>query len=151
MTVKALHSILGLLFVSLASASAFQAEPSVEVLIPKGMPMTIDVHRDQDEPQILKYVFNRHAKGAHSARITVVMLDESGSIRFTRTREGNNLSDPMTIATADSSVARILLIVEALETKKGTWLLDPKGKALDVSLFAKSGGKDLPKATFIPK
>jgi len=85
------------------------------------------------------------------AKITTVMLDANGMIKFKRSREGDHLIDPMTIATADTSVARILLIVEWLETEKGKWVLDAKSDSLDIPLLAKQGAKALPKAIFVPK
>jgi hypothetical protein len=140
-----------LLLISQVSAHGLQSQPSVEILIPKGMPITIDVQRDRTEMQILKYVFVRHAKGAHRARITIAMLDENGTIKFKRSTEGDHLNEPMTIATADTSVARVLLIVEWLETDKGKWVLDKKAEPLDIPSLAKQGIKTLPKATFFPK
>jgi len=57
----------------------------------------------------------------------------------------------MTIAIADTSVTRILLIVESLETEKGKWILDTKAGILDISLLVKEGAKALPKAVFVAK
>jgi hypothetical protein len=151
MMIKLFGATFVLLFLSLTAVQAIQSEPSVEILIPKGMPITMEFKRDKSEPEILKYIFTRGVKNARRARITFAMLDANGSIKFTRSREGDHLNDPMTIATADTSVVRILLIVEWIETDKGKWVWDTKAQALDISLLAKSGAKALPNATFIAK
>ena len=151
MVVHSLRALCVLLLVFLATAHALQTPPLVEVLIPKGMPITIDVQRDESDPQILKYIFKRHAKYAVRAKITIAMFDESGTTKFKRSREGDHLNEPMTIATADTSVSRILLVVEWLETDKGKWVLDSKAETLDISLLAKEGAKVLPKAMFVAK
>lgn len=149
MMIKFFGATLALVLMSLTAVHAFQSEPTVEILIPKDMPITMDFKRDQSEPEILKYIFTRNVKNARRAKITIAMLDENGTIKFKRSKEGDHLQDPMTIATADTSVARILLIVEWLETDKGRWVLNTKAESLDIPLLAKGGAKVLPRATFI--
>lgn len=141
--------LLAVMYLSAPSHTALAQ--TVEILVPKKMPITITYQRDYSEPQILKYVFHRNAKGALRARITTVMLDETGTVRFKRSREGDHLSEPMSIATADTSIARILLIVEWLETDKGKWVLDTKSDSLDIPSLVKHGAKALPKAIFVAK
>lgn len=132
------------------TGQAFQSEPRVDVLIPKGMPIKIEIQRDQTESDILKYIITRIVpKDAHQAKITIVMLDGNGTIKYKRSVVGNHLSDPMSIATADSSVARILLVVEWLETGRGKWVPDNKTQQLDIDLLIKHGAELLPKARFI--
>src|SRR6185295_10955763 len=102
-----------------SAEQAIESPSCVHVLIPSGMPIKIHVHKDESESEIQKYVIDRTVSSdVRRARITTVMLDENGMIKFKRSREGDHLNDPMSIATADTSVARILLIVEWLETDK---------------------------------
>jgi hypothetical protein len=151
MVLQPLRAFFMLLLVPLIG-QAFQSEPQVDVLIPKGMPIKIAVQRDQEESEILKYIVRRTVpKDAVQAKITMVMLDQNGTIKFSRAVKGDHLSEPMSIATADPSIARILLVVEWLETGRGKWVLNTKTQQLDIDLLVKHGAGALPNAKFIGK
>lgn len=155
MTLNSDRAFFMLLVVLLAplAAQALQLQPCVEVLIPKGMPIKMTVQRDESESQILKYIIKRTdlPKDTRRAKITTVMLDEHGTIKFMRSREGDHLSDPMSIATADTTVARVLLIVDWLETDRGKWVVDTKSQQVDIESLIKRGAKALPKSKFVGK
>lgn len=124
--------------------------PSVEVLIPQGMPIKMDVQRDQRAPKIVKYIIKRIVpKNASQASIIAVLVDKYGVIKIVDPMVGDRLTDPMTIATADKSIARILLIVEWLELNNGKWVVDTKADELDIESLVKRGAKALPCAKFI--
>ncbi len=124
--------------------------PSVDVLIPQGMPIKMDVQRDQRMPEIVKYIIRRLVpKNANRASIIAVLVDKDGIIKLVDPMVGNHLTDPMTIATADKSIARILLIVEWLEVNNGKWIVDSKAHELDIESLVKRGAKALPCAKFI--
>lgn len=149
MKLQLLRAFLLLLLVPMVG-QAFQSEPCVEVLIPKGMPIKIEAQRDQSDSQILKFTIRRIVpKDARRAKITTVMVDRNGIVQYLRPRVGNNLSDPMSIATADTSIARILLVVGWLETDRGKWVMDTKTQDVDIELLVKQGAKALPQSKFI--
>jgi hypothetical protein len=146
-----MRAFLVLLLASLVGQAA-RLQPYVEVLIPEGMPIKIDVQRDQSESQIVKYIINRIVpKDARQARITTVMVDKNGTIKFVSPMVGGQLNDPMSIATGDTSVERILLVVEWLETDRGKWIVDTRNQKLDIELLVKHGAKALPRSKFIDK
>lgn len=149
MVSQPLRALFVLLLLPLAG-QAIQSKLCVQVLIPEGMPIKMEVERDQTDPQILKYIVTRSVpKDARQAKITTVMLDQNGTVKYSRSGVGNQLNDPMSIATADISVARILLIVELLETDRGKWVPDTKNHQLNINLLIKHGAEALPKARFI--
>ncbi|HKQ04861.1 MAG TPA: hypothetical protein VJ464_07000 [Blastocatellia bacterium] len=149
MRLQPLRAFLWLLFVPLAGY-AFEADPYVEVLIPNGMPIKIEVQRDQRDPEILKYVFRRIVpKDVARAKITVVMLGDDGAIKFQSPMAGDALSDQMTVATVDASVTRLLVVVNWVETNQGRWVPDTKNQQLDIGELIRCGAKGLPKAKFI--
>lgn len=151
MKLQPLHTFFVVLLVPLAG-QAVQSEPSVEVLIPKGMPIKMEIQRDLTESQIVKYIIRRTVpRDSRQAKITTVMLDRNDAIKFSSPRVGNNLTDPMSIATADTSVTRILLIVEWLETNKGKWVMDTETGSVGLNVLIKHGARALPRSKFVPK
>lgn len=146
---RSLRILFMLLLVPLVG-QALQSEPCVDVLIPEGMPIKIWAERDLTESDILKYIVTREVAGdALQAKITTVMLDENGTIKFKRSREGGRLNDQMSIAAADKNVSRILIIVDWLETNRGRWVPNTKTQEMDLEQLIKHGTKALPKAKFI--
>ena len=150
MTIRSFHAYAFLLAIPLA-AHAVQTQPCANVLVPKGMPITMTAKQDVSEPEILKFIITRNVpKDARRAKIITVMLDKNGTIKYIRSKVGDQLSDPMSIGTADKSIARILLIVEWLETDKGKWVMDTNDRRpFDVEAFINLGTATLPQATFI--
>lgn len=129
-----------------------QSRPCVDVLIPGGMPIKMEVHKDESESEILKYDINRIVSSdARRAKITIVMLDGNGMIKLRHPQVGGDLSDPMSIATADRTVSHIYLIVEWLETNQGKWVADTKSGQLDIESLIKPNAPALPKSRFIAK
>ena len=56
---------------TIESQVANSGRPSVDILIPKGMPIRIKAEREVNDPGIVKYVFTRIvSKDAHRARIS---------------------------------------------------------------------------------
>ena len=137
---------------TIESQVASSERPSVDILIPKGMPIRIKPEREVNDSGIVKYVFTRIvSKGAHRARIITVMVDKNGEIKIIHSAEGDFLSDPMSIATADKSVVRILVIVEWVETNRGKWVLDTPAQKVDIESLVQHGVKRLPASRFIVK
>lgn len=131
---------------------AQEPQTTMEILIPKGIPMKIEFHRDMRHPNIVKYVIKRIVpKDALQAYIISVMVDKDGVARFIDPMVGGQLTDPMSIATADKDIVRILLIVEWLETDTGKWVVNNSTRKLDIEALVKRGAKALPCAKFVSK
>ena len=79
------------------------------------------------------------------------MIDKEGKIKIIDPMVNDNLADPMVIATTDKSIARILIIVERLETRNGRWVADVKDGHLDIESLASKGAQALPCAKFFPR
>lgn len=147
-----LHQFFLALAVSLMplSGQAMQSHPYIDVLIPAGMPIKVDVHRDETEPGIFKYDITRIvARDAQRAKITIVMLDANGKIRRITPIVGGHLADPMSMAATDTSICRIVFIVEWLETDQGKWVVDTKSQQVDIESLIKPNAEPIPKARFI--
>src|SRR5207244_246718 len=91
----------------------------VQVFIPQGMPIKLEVERDLTEPGIAKYIVKRIVSDdARSARIATAMLDSEGKLIRPSVFRGtsNRLADPMSVATADRRAVKLLIIVDGLNT-----------------------------------
>jgi len=129
--------------------------PKVEIYIPTGMPIQIEATRDESELTITKYNIKRIV-GPEVRKVTVVtfLVRQDGNVgretRYTTTRG----PDPASIAWASSvDVARLILIVERLETDTGVWVMGDEGEDRHATLAAtvERGAEALPRARFVKK
>jgi len=127
-------------------------EPTVDILIPKDMPIQITAERVQNDEQILKYIIKRSVpRGVQRGKIIVVMADKSGTILYEDRKVGAGLNDPMSLAIGDGRVARILLVVEWIETDRGRWVIESKTQELDAKTLLKRGANAPLRSRFISK
>ena len=131
----------------------------MQTFIPDGMPIKLEFCLDKSESSITKYTIKRiistkdgNAKGA---MFLVVMLGEDGKVC---PEEGSvlsfpsyQLSDPMTLATGDPCVKKILVMVEWLETKSGKWVVDNSDRRIPLEAVVERGASALPKSKFVPR
>jgi len=137
------------------ASQSSQVCPQAEVLVPVGMPMETKIERcrDSGEASVGRYVVKRIVPAnARGAMFLLFMVGTDGKVvagsemRFPSYR----LSDPMTLASADKTVSKILVVVEWLETDGGKWVLDSTSPRQAVpEEIAKHGAKALPKAVFV--
>ena len=126
-----------------------------QVLVPVGMPMQIKVKAEQDyiDPLVTRYTVTRTVpRGARAGVFVVFMIDSDGRVLpGTEMRlPSSRLTDPMSLATGDRRVAKILVVVESMRMKDGAWLLDTPGRKVQPEDIARNGAKALPKAVFVP-
>jgi|SRR6185503_777887 len=112
-----------------------QVRATIEIHVPKGMPIKLRPSADRANPQVSKYIIKRVVnEDARGATFIVAMIDKNNNIlpgtrnKFTT----SNLSDPMTIATSDPRVAKIVIIVESLETSTGRWVPGNRNQAISI-------------------
>jgi hypothetical protein len=145
---------LGFCILMLWTAPTLAQHPGLEVqvFIPQGMPIKLQVERDLGEPNIAKYIVKRIVSDdARSARIATAMLDRDGKLLHESVfREtSDHLADPMSVATGDTRAAKLLLIVEVLNTTKGRWVPDNEEQQLSIKELIKHGSDALPRAKFL--
>jgi hypothetical protein len=146
--------ILGLCLLVLSTPRALAQHPGLEVqvFIPEGMPIKLQVERDLSEPGIAKYIVKRIVSDdAQSARIATAMLDKDGKLLPQSVFRGtsNRLADPMSVATGDTRAVKLLIIVEVLNTAKGKWVPDNEEHQLSIKELIEHGSDALPKAKFL--
>ena len=138
--------------------------PSIEVYVPEGMPIQIEVTRDERELSITKLNIKRIVgPEVKSISVTEWMVGPEqkstadpkivtdGRIRRYTT---SKVVDPASVAWASSvDVRRFILIVERLETDTGVWVMADEGEDRSATLAAivDRGVSAVPRAKFIPK
>jgi hypothetical protein len=127
-----------------------------EVYIPSGMPVTVDVSRDEGEIERIKYIIHskvgldvdqvklllfttdaKHKDETYSGDFNMAVInkpEESASISWDRTQD----------------VRRLIVIVQSVKTTDGIWVLDiPDLKQFPIQEVMENGTVALPKAKFI--
>ncbi len=138
--------------------------PSIEVYVPQGMPVQIEVTRDERELSITKLNIKRIV-GPEVKSISVIewmvgperksttdskIVTDGRISQYTTYR----VSDPASVAWASSvDVRRFILVVERLETDTGVWVMGEEGEDRRATLAAivDRGVNAVPRARFIPK
>ena len=126
-------------------------DPRVEVYIPNGMPIQIEVTRDQDERTITKYNI-KLVVGPRVSKVTMarLLVGPDGRVRKETQFTTANLADPTSIAWASSvEVHRLIFIIKHLETDNGAWVTDRED--INVRAIIERGAKALPRARFIAR
>lgn len=143
-----------LFFLPLGFAHTQNSKVELETMIPEGMPIKLEVLCDKTESSIAKYTVNRvlldKVKGA---KFLIVMIGVDGKVAPTEGSvlrfASHHLADPMTVATADPSVSKMLVMVEGVETASGKWVVDTSDENIPIEAIIEHGIKALPKAKFI--
>lgn len=126
-------------------------DPRVEIYIPLGMPIRIEVARDEEEQAITKYNIKRMVT-SEVEKMTMVNLivGSDGQVIKAKRFTVDRVSDPASIAWASTvKVDRLILIVERLETKKGAWVIDAEDQSTDLKAIVEQGADALGRAKFI--
>jgi hypothetical protein len=127
-----------------------------EVLIPEGMPITLDVSLDEHDHET-KYNIRRKV-GPDVDRVVMRVLTvgpdqnidtEPGMVAELMTaRESDHASVAWPVT---HDVRRLIVIVERVETSSGVWVLDNQDGHIEPKAIIERGRDALPKATFIKK
>lgn len=144
-----------LFLMSVCATPLQQAGIEAQALVPKGMPIKLKITYDETEGSTtsltIKRIVPNDAKGA---MFLVAMIGVDGKVvpgQGSLLRiPSYHLTDPMTVATANPNVARILIVVEWLEVESGKWVIDNSQQVIPHNAVIESGEVALPKAVFIP-
>jgi len=123
--------------VLIAPTGLGQRPPDPEVHIPEGMPINVIATRDETEQEITKYnvvkVVGPEVKSITMFQIMLGpgefgpefrLITSPARLRSTRYTT-DKPSEPASIAwTSSVKVARLVIIVEAVETDQGLWILE---------------------------
>lgn len=154
MPVKILpHIILVALLIAVAACSKHRLEP--EIYIPSGMPVTIDVSRDDPAPETIKYIvrprFDPDIKMVslwfQTIKADGTFYSASGQIKFQEVEKSAGNGSYSWNET--DGVSRFLVIVLSVQTVEGIWVPDiPDIRQFPINEIVKKGAAALPKAKF---
>ena len=134
----------------LASAQTIP-EPKIEIYIPTGMPIQIEVKRDESVIDKVKYLIER-TTGPEVDRVQIFMLSHSeeakqgnGALVWTN-REVSTASMSWPL---NKKVDRLIVMVKRVETNDGVWLIDAPDSIAEMSTAVEHGDTSLMRARFI--
>ncbi|MEK6304625.1 MAG: hypothetical protein AABO41_28410 [Acidobacteriota bacterium] len=147
-----------------ASTAHALPTPAIEIYVPQGMPVQIEVTRDERDLSITKLNIKRIVgPEVRSMSVTEWMMGPE----YTSTTDPKpvtdgrisryttyNVGDPASAAWASSvDVRRFILLVERLETDTGVWVMGDgsKDRLATLAAIVERGVSAVPRATFIPK
>ena len=128
-----------------------------EVYIPKGMPVSLDVSRDEQDPDLIKYIIHPRVE-SDVDQVSIFLFtvgpdnkvdtapDQLKQLRTTRTNDTAIHSWPIA-----KDVRRLIVIVEGVKTSDGIWKLDGQSQVLHVGEIVERGARALPEAKFIKR
>jgi len=128
-----------------------------EVLIPEGMPVTLDVWLDKSEREETKFHIRHHA-GPEVDFVTLILLTVGQDNKVDS--DSRQLVEAMTARESDlastawpktEDVRRLIVIVKRVDTSSGEWVLDSEDQNADLQAIVERGRDALPKAKFIRK
>lgn len=147
-------AIVPMLFILISSVLTQQDSPQVEILVPTGMPIEMKVSNCEIKESFTRFKIERKVpKEAKSATFIIVMVGKDGKLlsgegsilRF----KSMDLSDPMTIATGDQNVAKIIITVETIVTQEGKWVPNNQERMIPLNAVIERGKLGLPNAILI--
>lgn len=153
--------------VSLAAAGFAQhpPDPKIEIYIPTGMPIRIEVTRDENEQAITKYNIKRIVgPEVDKVMFTVLNLGPDNELRYDPTSINSSIAKNEARVTTNkdwplaskawvssADVRRFIIIVERVETDSGAWVFESENQRADLRAIVERSADALPRAKFIKK
>jgi hypothetical protein len=151
MRVKIVLSLVIAAFVFSAITKAQTRNLDPEIFIPEGMPIQIEVKRDESVLHQNKYLITRKTTPeVHKVKMFVLAADEAdrkghGSILWTI-----NDDTPASISwPLDDKVNRLIIIVQQVETDDGVWVIDAPDSIAEIQQAVEHSDLTLMRGRFI--
>jgi hypothetical protein len=128
-----------------------EAQTRIEIFIPEGMPVQIEVKHDQSALHHNKYLITRKtALDVHKVKMFILAANDTdrkghGSLIWSVDDDSPaSISWPM-----DEKVNRLIVIVQRVETDDGVWLIDAPDSIAEMEQAVKHSDLKLMRARFI--
>ena len=154
-----------LMSVAAAGLAQRPPEPKIEIYIPTGMPIRMEVTRDENEQTITKYNIKRIV-GPEVGKVmfTVLTLGPDNELRYDPTSINSSIAKNEARVTTNKNwplaseawlssadVRRFIIIGERVETDTGVWVFESENQRADLRAIVERGAEALPRAKFIKR
>jgi hypothetical protein len=140
------------LFVPIASAQ-HSLDQKAEIYIPAGMPIQIEVKRDESEKTAHKYLVHR-TTGPNVHKVKMFVLTSLPDERNSQAQQGwtsNDEEAPAIVWGLDKRVDRLIVVIQRVETDDGVWVIDADDQQEAVGEAIKLHDRTLLRGKFIDK
>jgi hypothetical protein len=117
-----------------------------QILVPKGMPIELEIFPGESTAGGQSFQIKRTTPDGGRAMLVILMIDKNKKLLPVLRLMSRDASKPTTVTPQAVNIAKIIVIVEWLETTSGKWVLDSPDPKVPIEAVIRRGPKALPKA-----